>query len=133
MSGGRSGDGGGGGYGEAIGGSGSGAGVVGMSDATLPRGAKGEAPRYFDDPEVGKVLAIVMALTGEVSVMRDRLDTIERLMEAGVPVTRRAIEDYLPDTAVRLERDAWRQQYLAMVLRVLHEERDALAQAAAQR
>lgn len=91
------------------------------------RGAKGEPPRYFDDPEVGKVLAMVMALAGEVAVLRDRLDTVERLLDAGLPVTREAIDRYLPSEAVRGERDAWRQQYLSLVLRVVHEERDRLS------
>lgn len=96
------------------------------------RGAKGEPPRYFDDPEIGKVLAMVMALTGEVAVLRDRLDTVERLLDAGLPVTRAAIEGYLPSEAVRSERDAWRQQYLSMVFRVIHEERDRLSKAPAE-
>ena len=98
-----------------------------MSDAALPRGAKGEAPQYFQDPEVGKVLAMVVALTGEVAVMRDRLDTVERLLDAGEPVTREAIRRFEPDESVRADRDAWRQQLLAVVFRVLHEERERLA------
>jgi hypothetical protein len=92
----------------------------------LQRGAKGEKPQYFDDAEVGKTLSIVLALAGEVAVMRDRMDTIERLLEAGTAVTRQAIDFYLPDEAVRLARDARRQEFLSVVLRVIHEERAAI-------
>jgi hypothetical protein len=92
----------------------------------LQRGAKGDKPQYFDDPEVGKTLSIVLALAGEVSVMRDRMDTIERLLEAGAPLTRQTIDSYLPDESVRLEREARRQEFLSVVLRVIHEERAAL-------
>jgi hypothetical protein len=98
-----------------------------MSETQLPRGAKGEPPRYFDDPEVGKVLSMVVALAGEMAVMRDRLDTVERLLAAGEPVTRESIERYAPSEGVRTERDAWRQQFLSIVFRVLHEERERLA------
>lgn len=98
-----------------------------MTDTQLPRGAKGEAPRYFEDSEVGKVLAMVVALSGEMAVMRDRLDTVERLLDAGEPVTRESINRYAPDESVRAERDAWRQQFLSIVFRVVHEERERLA------
>lgn len=98
-----------------------------MSDTQLPRGARGEPPRYFDDAEVGKVLSMVVALAGEMAVMRDRLDTVERLLDSGEPVTREAIERYAPDEAVRTERDAWRQQFLSIVFRTLHAERERLA------
>lgn len=91
-----------------------------------PRGAKGARPQYFDDPEVGRLLSIVLALTGEVCVMRDRMDTIERLLAAGVPVSAEAIDAYLPDESVRAQRDARRQEFLSVVLRVIHEERAAL-------
>ena len=102
-----------------------------MSESALSlRGAKGEPPQYFENEEVGKVLAMVMALAGEFCVMRDRLDTIERLLESGKPVSRDAIEAYVPSAEVRQQRDAWRQEFLAIVLRVLHAEKEALAQAA---
>ncbi len=98
-----------------------------MSDPSLPRGAKGEPPRYFDDPEVGKLLSMFVALTGEMAVMRDRLDTVERLLDAGQPITREALAGFTPDESVRNERDAWRQQFLSIVFRVLHEERERVA------
>lgn len=97
-----------------------------MNETSLPRGAKGEPPQYFDDSDVGKVLSMVVALAGEVAVMRDRLDTVERLLDAGEPVTREALERYRPAEPVRAERDAWRQEFLSIVFRVLHEERDRL-------
>jgi hypothetical protein len=73
---------------------------------------------------IGKVLSIVVALAGEVAVLRDRLDTVERLLDSGQPVTREAIERYFPDESVRKSRDEWRQAYLTMVFRALHEERE---------
>lgn len=96
----------------------------------LQKKAQGDRPQYFDDPAIDKVLAITLALAGETAVMRDRMDTIERLLEAGQPVTRAAIDAYLPGEAVRVERDAWREDFLANVLRIVQQEREGLARSA---
>ncbi|WP_195908593.1 hypothetical protein [Novosphingobium sp. Gsoil 351] len=99
-----------------------------MSDAgRLQLKAKGQRPQYFDDPAIDKVLAITLALAGETAVLHDRVDTIERLLEQGVPVTRAAIDAYQPDAATREERDSWRDQFLDNVLRIIHQEREELA------
>ncbi|MEM6682995.1 MAG: hypothetical protein AAF607_12230 [Pseudomonadota bacterium] len=92
----------------------------------LQKKARGQRPEYFNDPAIDKVLSITMALAGEMAVMRDRLDTIERLMEAGTPVTRSAINTYQPDADVRSQRDAWRETFLDVVLRRIHQEREEL-------
>ena len=46
--------------------------------AQLPRKASGPRPEYFEDPAIDKVLSMALALAGEVAVMRDRIDTLER-------------------------------------------------------
>ena len=48
--------------------------------AQLKRKAKGQRPTFFDDPDTDKLVSMLMGLAGEVSVMRDRMDTIERLL-----------------------------------------------------
>ena len=48
----------------------------------MAKKAKGKKPTFFADPQVDKLMAIVMALAGEVSVLRERLDTVERLAES---------------------------------------------------
>jgi hypothetical protein len=98
----------------------------------LQKKARGQRPEYFADPAIDKVLSITMALAGETAVMRDRLDTIERLLEAGQPLTRAAIDRYVPDETVRNERDAWREAFLDNVLRIVHQEREELAKRAAE-
>ena len=45
----------------------------------LQRRAKGKRPYYFSNPDVDKLLSMVMALTGELAVARDRIDTLERV------------------------------------------------------
>lgn len=99
---------------------------------TLQKKAKGERPRYFADPAIDKVLSITLALAGEVAVLRDRLDTIERLAEAGAAPTRAAVDGYQPDADVRAQRDAWRDAFLDVVLRSVHQELEDLERAAGQ-
>lgn len=93
---------------------------------TLQKKARGERPRYFDDPAIDKTLSITLALAGEVAVLRDRIDSIERLMESGAAVSRAAVDAFVPDAAIRAERDAWRERYLDTVLRIVHQEREEL-------
>lgn len=93
----------------------------------LKRKAKGERPYFFADPNVDKVIAMVMGLAGEVAVMRDRLDTLERLLDRGGALQRSDIDAYRPDAEVVAERAAWRDAFLAEVLRIVAIEVEALA------
>lgn len=91
-----------------------------MTDSIqLKRHAKGDRPYFFDDPAVDKLLAMVMALAGEVSVLRDRLDTVERLAEASGAFTREEVESYRPDQTVAAEREEVRGKFLEQVLRIV--------------
>jgi hypothetical protein len=65
-----------------------------------------------------------MALAGEVSVIRERLDTHERLAARKNVYSQADIEKYRPSEAVQRERDQWRAQFLERVLRILQEERE---------
>jgi hypothetical protein len=98
----------------------------------LQKKARGQRPEYFADPAVDKLLSITLALAGETAVLRDRMDTIERLLEAGQPVTRSAIDAYVPDDGVRTDRDAWRETFLGNVLRIVHQEREELTKRASE-
>jgi hypothetical protein len=98
----------------------------------LQKKARGQRPEYFADPSIDKVLSITMALAGETAVMRDRLDTIERLLASGKPISKEAIDSYQPDETIRGERDAWRDEFLDVVLRIVHQEREELSKRAAE-
>lgn len=93
------------------------------------RRAKGARPYFFEDPSVDKLLAIVMALAGEVSVLHDRLDSALRLAEKGEPLSRAALEGFQPDASVRAERDAWRDEFLERILRIVHTEVEGVEEA----
>ncbi len=92
-------------------------------------GAKplGKRPYFFDDPAVERVLAVTMAVAQEVAVLRERLDTIERLLEKGnANFSRTDIDAYAPDPAAATERAEWSRMYIARVLRIVQQELEAL-------
>lgn len=87
-------------------------------DVTLPRSSKGPRPHFFDDPAIDQVMTIVIELMTEVAVMRERMDTIERLLDTNGVVSRADVESYRADPAAEAERVAWRHAYLKRVMRM---------------
>ena len=63
-------------------------------------------------------------------MLRDRIDSIERLAEAGQVPTRAVVDAFVADATVQAARDAWRDSYLDTVLRIIHQEREELQQRA---
>jgi hypothetical protein len=90
------------------------------------RTAKGRRPYFFDDPNIDKLLAMIMALAGEVSVIRERMDTHERLAQKKAWATHQAIEDYKPDDVTEAFRAQWRADYIARILRIVQVELDQI-------
>lgn len=88
--------------------------------------AKGRRPDYFDDPATDRLLSMLLALVGEVSVLRERLDTVERLLEAKGTLRRVNIEHYVPDRGAGEERGLATKAYIARVMRGLQQEVEAM-------
>lgn len=89
--------------------------------------AKGKRPAYFDAPEQDRTLSIVLALAAEVSVLRERLDTVERLLDARGNLSRADIEAYMPDTVAAQERGIATKAYIARIMRGVTQEMEAMA------
>ncbi len=102
------------------------------SDINLRRKAKGKRPTYLSDPTSERILAMVMALAGEVSVMRDRMETIERLSERSGIFSSEDIENYVPSDEEKAARAARRAEYLRRILRTVQEGIDELGTPAEQ-
>lgn len=94
--------------------------------------AKGRRPYFFDDPVNDKLLAMLMAVTGELAVTRERLDTVERILAGKGQLTKEEIDRYRPDDTAKAERGQWRQDYVARVLRILQNELDEIEQMKAE-
>ena len=63
-------------------------------------------------------MTFVIELTTEVAVLRERLDTVEQLLERDGQVTRASIEAFQPSAELESERNAWRDAYLKRVFRL---------------
>ncbi len=84
----------------------------------LPRETRGKRPNFFEDPALDQMMTFIIELTTEVAVLRERADTVERLLDAKGSLTRADIEAYRPSADVDAERNAWRDAYLKRVFRM---------------
>lgn len=91
--------------------------------------AKGKRPQYFDDPGQDRMLSILLAVVGEVAVLKERLDTVERLLDAKGAITRADIESYEPDRDAAYERGLATKDYVARVMRGVQQDMEAMAAA----
>lgn len=95
--------------------------------AKAGRRAKGRRPDYFDDPALDRLYSLTMALAAEVSVLRERQDTLERLLEEGGTLRREEIESYEPARQAAQERGLATRAYLARIMRGFQQEVEAMA------
>jgi len=94
-----------------------------MTDFRLPRHAKGDRPAFFPgEPAAERLLGMVMTLATELAVVRERLDTIERITAARGMDLAAEVDAYEPPVGVREAREAWRQAFLDRLLKTLGEE-----------
>jgi hypothetical protein len=89
--------------------------------------SKGGRPYFLDDPAVERVLNISMAVAAEVAVLHERMDTIERLLEVKGVLTKKEIEEYVPDDQAAEERQTWHARFTARILRIVQQEVEAVA------
>ncbi|MEL6484170.1 MAG: hypothetical protein AAGL34_09435 [Bacteroidota bacterium] len=88
---------------------------------------KGKRPYFHDDPAVERVLNITMAVAGELAVMRERMDSIERLLETRGVLTREEIENFVPqDKTQEEQRQLWHAEYIGRILRIVQQEMEEL-------
>ena len=93
----------------------------------LPRTARGKRPRFHEDAATDRLITIILALTSEVSVLRDRLDTVELLGEQAGWLGTGAVDAFVADQPIRDRRELAREAYLGRVLHILKAEVEELA------
>ena len=86
--------------------------------ASIPKRVKGKKSVFFEDPAVDQVMTFFIELMTEVSVLRDRLDTVEALLQDNTVLTREAIDAYVHDESGEQRRAAARKAMLERVMRV---------------
>jgi len=86
--------------------------------------AKGKRPYFMDDKQTEQVMSITMALAMELSVARERVDTLECLLEEKGVVTRDEINSYKPNKEEVARRSLQTQEYLARILRIIQQDKE---------
>ena len=95
----------------------------------LQRKAKGKRPYYFSNPDVDKLLSMIMALTGERAIARDRIETLERVAATKGLFSSEDIENFeLNADALQARADRHRQ-LLREVNRIIVGELEDLEEA----
>ncbi len=88
---------------------------------------KGKRPYFFKDPAVERVLNITMAIGMELAVVRERMDSLERILEAKGIMTREELENFVPPSKkVADERQQWHSEYISRILRIVQQEMEEL-------
>jgi hypothetical protein len=88
----------------------------------LARIAKGRKPRYFADPATDKLLWMTLTLMEELSVTRDRLDVVERLLDRKRVVSRREVDGWASDAKAAAERATRRAAFVERMMRAAEAE-----------
>ncbi len=99
----------------------------------LQRTAKGKRPQYFSDPTMDKLLSMSLVLMEELSVTRERLDTVERLIEKHKLFPQDEIENFELTEDVDEARSERRMAYIARVLKCVQDEIENLTRMAAEK
>ncbi len=82
-----------------------------------PRPARGKRPQYFADPAIDQMHATLLAVTAELSVLQDRFDLIERVLDSRGVLTRADLEAFEFDDQAEAERSDNRQQLVRRLFR----------------
>ncbi|HEU4532254.1 MAG TPA: hypothetical protein VFR59_13760 [Steroidobacteraceae bacterium] len=88
-------------------------------DQPLPRHARGTRPHFFDDPALDQMMSVLLEVVQEVSVLADRVDAMQRLLDRNGTLTRSDLENYRPDATAEGERQRRREEYLQRIFRTV--------------
>jgi len=97
------------------------------NNAQSNRTIKGKRPSFFDTRGVDYLMHMVMVLSQELSVTRDRLDTLEHLIEENNLLKRTDFDKFKPDQACLEEREKNRQAMIKNLFSVMEQEAAEIA------
>ncbi len=88
-----------------------------MVSDDIVRLATPRRPVPDEDPQVARLSAMVLALLGELTITRERLDTVERLLENANLLRQLDIESFDPQGPAFIEREQLRKRQIGKVMR----------------
>ncbi|MEO9599422.1 hypothetical protein [Parasphingorhabdus sp.] len=92
------------------------------------RDARGKRPQFYDTPGMDQVMSMIMVLAGDLCVVRDRLDSAERVAKANGIDLAAGIEALTLDQDALEEREARRQDLLTRMYSLMRKEANEAAQ-----
>jgi hypothetical protein len=87
----------------------------------LPRTPKGKRATFYAEPGVDQLYGIVAALAAELWAARERIDTLERLLEQSRALPADAVERFEPAAEVAAARQLEREAFIQRVFQVLED------------
>lgn len=97
------------------------------SEGLALRADAGRRPVFFSEaPDLDRIHAVLVAMAGEIAVLRARLDTHERLAGAAGVFDRATVDAYRATPEVAAERHADRQDLVQRIFHAVVDELDAL-------
>lgn len=105
-----------------------------MSADTLKpqRHSRGKRPQFYDTPGLDQAMAMIVVLAQELSVLADRVDSIERVSQARGIDLAAEIEALQLDQVALDAREQRRQQLLERLYYLVRKEAQELSQADSQ-
>jgi hypothetical protein len=98
-------------------------------DKMRARVPKGERPTFFPDPSVDRLWWVMLAMLGEMTVLRDRLDAHERLAARHGLYTSADVDDFQPTPEEAQARTVEREALVERALRSITIEVEAARRA----
>ena len=90
--------------------------------------SQGSRPDYFSDPMNEQHYSMTTALMAELAVARERIDTLERVLESNGLLKRSQVEGFVPDEQAATERQTAQVEYSARIFRGLQQQVEAMQQ-----
>lgn len=108
-----------------------------MTDSQTPvaerpqvqRFARGKRPQFYETPGLDAAMSMIMVLASELSVLRDRLDSAERVAKASGLDLAAGIEALQLDQAALEAREARRQEFMTRLFHVQLKDAEEARQA----
>jgi hypothetical protein len=86
------------------------------------RDARGKRPAFYETPGMDHAMSMIMVLANEMSVLRDRLDSAERVAKANGMDLAAGIEALELDQQALEERETRRQDFLGRLFYMMRKE-----------
>lgn len=104
-----------------------------MSDALnhlINKNAQGRRPQFLNTKTEEHLMSMTLALMQELAVTRERLDTLERMLDKNGTIARDDLEDYRPDADAETERQSAQRRLISTVMRSMEQEKHVLEEMA---